>query len=183
MKTVFLGIGTNKGNRERNISIAIKLLSEHKQIKIIKISRMLLNPPQEGIKTGHFLNGALKIKTSLTPLKLLSICKKIEKKLGRIQNRKQKIKKSRTIDLDILFYGKRIFRNKRITIPHPRLHKRYFVLIPMYELDKNFKHPVLNKTIGVLLKNLIKKSDKSKWGINKEVLGKLLIRNQHQKLS
>ena len=79
LKTVYIGIGTNKGNREINISNAIKLLSEIKDIKILKISKMLKNPPQEGIKSGYFLNGAIKLTTSLTPFELLKVCKSIEK--------------------------------------------------------------------------------------------------------
>src|SRR3989338_9848347 len=102
LKTVYLGIGTNKGTRETNISSAINLLSNIKGIKILKISKMLKNPPQEGIKSGYFLNGAIKLLTSLTPLELLKVCKKIEKKQGRKETRIQRRKISRVIDLDIL---------------------------------------------------------------------------------
>lgn len=150
---VFLGIGTNKGNRKRNILLALELLNKHKEIKILKVSKMLKNPPQEGIKTGFFLNGAIKLLTSLTPKELLSYCKKIEKRLGRnIQSSyvKNKKKKSRTIDLDILFYGDKIINKEGLTIPHPMLHKRYFVLIPLLELEGDFIHPVYKKTIEEL---------------------------------
>lgn len=156
MKTVFLGIGTNKGNRERNISIALKLLSENKEIKIVKVSRMLKNPPQEGIRNGYFLNGAIKIKTTLTSLELLTFCKKIEKKLGRIISRRTKKKQSRTIDLDILFYENEKIKTKSLSIPHPMLHKRYFVLIPLLEIEPDYTHPVLNKTIKELYLEITK---------------------------
>ncbi len=154
MKTVFIAIGTNKGNREKNISIALKLLSEHKEIKIAKVSKMLKNPPQEGIKSGYFLNGAMKIKTSLPPIELRAFCKKIEKRLGRIESRKEKKKKSRTIDLDILFYGDETINTKILTIPHPMLHKRYFVLIPLFEIAPNFIHPTFKKSIKQLYTEL-----------------------------
>ncbi|MBI3590216.1 MAG: 2-amino-4-hydroxy-6-hydroxymethyldihydropteridine diphosphokinase [Candidatus Melainabacteria bacterium] len=152
-KIVFLGIGTNKGNKEKNISCAIQLLSNHKQIKILSISNMLKNPPQEGIKSGYFLNGAIKLLTSLTPIQMFRLCKRIEKKLGRITKHEQvysRKKTSRTIDLDILFYGNEILNTNKLTIPHPMLHKRYFVLIPLMELCKDFHHPLLKKTIGEL---------------------------------
>ena len=144
-KTVFIGIGTNKGNREKNVSAALKLLSKHRQIKIIKISKMLENPPQEGIKSGYFLNGALKLVTTLSPKELYKICKGTEQSLGRIKT-KDKKKKSRTIDLDILFYGKEVINTKELIVPHPKLHLRSFVLIPLKEVAGNFVHPVLKKT-------------------------------------
>lgn len=160
--TVFLGIGTNKGKRKKNIANAIKLLSENKNLKILKISKMLKNPPREGIKSGYFLNGAIKIQTSLQPLQLLKLCKNIEKQLGReISYEAKGIKKkeprkyfSRTIDLDILFYGNKIMKSKLLVIPHPRLEKRDFVLIPLIEVAKNLKHPAIKKPIAKLLEKL-----------------------------
>ena len=136
MQTAFLGIGTNKGKREKNIELALKLLSKNKEIKILKVSKMLKNPPQEGIKSGYFLNGAIKLRTTLSPIKLLYCCKEIEKRLGRTFATHQK--RSRTIDLDILFYGNETINTKELTIPHPMIQKRYFVLIPLLEI---LSHP------------------------------------------
>lgn len=154
MTTVFLGLGTNKGNRKKNISNALKLLSENKKLKILKISKMFKNPPREGIKSGYFLNGAIKIETSLKPIELLKVCKTIEKKLGRKIETKFKGKKrqyfSRTIDLDILFYGKKVLNSKALTIPHPRIEKRDFVLIPLKEIASDIEHPVLKSKIKAL---------------------------------
>ncbi len=149
----YLGIGTNKGNRKRNIQNALKLLNKNKKIKVIKVSKLLKNPPQEGIKSGYFLNGALKIKTSLPPLKLLKTCKDIEKKLGRPISKK---KKSRIIDLDILLFGNKVLNTQILKIPHPRLTRRYFVLIPLIDLNKDLIHPVLNKNIKCLYEKLKK---------------------------
>lgn len=154
-KVVFLGIGTNKGNREKNVSIALKLLSKNKYIKLLKVSNMLKNPPQEGIKSGYFLNGAIKLRTSLNPYALLRFCKQIERKLGRGLS-KQQNKKSRTIDLDILFYGKEIINTEKLTIPHPMLHKRYFVLIPLMEIGRNYIHPTFKKSAKQLYEELNK---------------------------
>lgn len=150
LKVIYLGIGTNKGNREINISNTVKLLSEVKEIKLLKVSNMLKNPPQEGIKTGCFLNGAIKLLTPLTPFELLAVCKRIEQKQGRKEGRKQGKKISRVIDLDILFYGNEILDTKELTIPHPMIEKRYFVLIPLMDIGKNFVHPILKKSIKEL---------------------------------
>ena len=150
----YLGIGTNKGKRIKNIAAAINLLSEIKEIKLLKVSKMLKNPPQEGIKTGYFLNGAIKIQTSLEPVELLKLCKQIEKKLGRTETRKLGKKISRVIDLDILFYGTKIVNKKNLTIPHPMIEKRYFVLIPLIEIGKDFKHPLLKKRVSELYVSL-----------------------------
>ena len=153
-KTIYLGIGTNKGNREINVSNALKLLSNTKGIKLLKISKMLKNLPQEGIRSGYFLNGAIKLLTSLTPFELLRVCKSIERKLGR--NRSSQLtgrsskKKSRVIDLDILFYRDEIINTKELIIPHSMIEKRYFVLIPLMEIGEKFVHPVLKKNIGQL---------------------------------
>ena len=154
LKIVYLGIGTNKGIREKNISSAIKLLSNVKGIKLLKVSKMLKNPPQEGIKNGYFLNGAIKILTLLTPFELLKVCKGIEKKQGRKAARKEGKKISRVIDLDILFYGNEIIDTKELTIPHHMIEKRYFVLIPLMEISGKFIHPVLKKTVSELYSEL-----------------------------
>ena len=130
---VYLGIGTNKGMREENISRALSLLSSIKGIKVLKVSKMFKNPPREGVKSGYFLNGAIKLLTSVSPYELLKICKRIEKKMGRKLPGSNK-KKSRIIDLDILFYGNDIVRSKKLTIPHPMIEKRDFVLIPLLEI-------------------------------------------------
>ena len=149
-EVVYLGIGTNKGNREKNISTAINLLDEIKEIKLLKISKMLKNPPQEGVKNGYFLNGAIKLLTSLTPVELLKACKRIEEKQGRKEAKKQGKKRARVIDLDILFYGNEIIDSKELIIPHKMIEKRYFVLIPLMEIGKSFIHPVLGKSVNDL---------------------------------
>lgn len=140
-KLALLGIGTNKGNRKKNIVKALKLLTGSKKIKFLKISKILRNRPKEGIKGGYFLNGVLKIQTSLSPLKLLKLCKSIEKKLGRVET-KDKKKRSREIDLDILFYGNKIINTKDLVVPHPRLYQRDFVLIPLAEIEPGLIYPL-----------------------------------------
>ncbi|OGI19431.1 MAG: 2-amino-4-hydroxy-6-hydroxymethyldihydropteridine diphosphokinase [Candidatus Melainabacteria bacterium RIFCSPHIGHO2_02_FULL_34_12] len=162
INTAFLGIGTNKGNREKNIDHAIKLLGFNKDIKIIKVSKLLKNPPQEGIKNGYFLNGAIKVRTSLDPIELLNYCKKTEVRLGRRNkikknNHAKKINKPRIIDLDLLFYENKIIETDELQIPHLRLHKRYFVMIPLLELEPEFIHPVFKKSLKKLYFELLSK--------------------------
>ena len=152
-KTVFLAIGSNRGDRKENIETALRLLHSEKDIEIVKVSAMLKNPPQEGIKTGYFLNGAIKVLTLLSPHELLNVCKNIEKCLGR--DTEGRTYRPRVIDLDILFYEDKIINTKDLVIPHPRLHKRNFVLIPMMEIGKDFRHPVSRKTILELYKNVV----------------------------
>lgn len=159
-KTAFLGIGTNKGIREKNIALATKLLSENKNIQVIKVSNMFKNPPQEGVKSGYFLNGVLKIRTNLSPEKLRTACKKIEKVMGREQTKSKNKKTSRIIDLDILFYENQIIHSSNLTIPHPMLHKRNFVLIPLLEIGRNIKHPILKKSIKELYNEFTKVNKK-----------------------
>ena len=146
---VILGIGSNLGNRKKNIHSAIELLCKHKKIHIIQVSKLLKNPPQEGLIGPYFLNGAIKLETSLGPRELVSFCKSIEKSLGRKKTHGPN-KTSRTIDLDILFYGNKIINTKTLKIPHPKLHKRNFVLIPLKEIAGDFVHPVLKKSIKEL---------------------------------
>ena len=110
------------------------------------------------------------LSTTLVPIQLFRLCKEIERKLGRRTNRRtgelgnwgerknrrigelenRRKKESRTIDLDILFYGNKILKTRKLTIPHPLLHKRYFVMIPLMEIAPDFIHPVFKKTVRVI---------------------------------
>ena len=93
-----------------------------------------------------FVNAVIEIKTQYSPYELLDICQKIEKKLGREENESQNYE-DRTIDIDILFYDKEIINDEKLTIPHKFVHLRAFTLVPMLELNSNFVHPVLHKSI------------------------------------
>ncbi len=146
MTTVFLGLGSNRGDRKKNILKAIKLLEKNSQ-KVLRLSSLRETKPYGYKKQKKFLNAVIKLKTKLSPSELLELCKKIEKKIGR--------KKSfrwgpREIDIDILFFGKEIIRNKKLTIPHGDLRNRTFVLQPLTEIAPNFVHPVLKKRVSEL---------------------------------
>ena len=133
MLTCYLGIGSNLGDRLKNIKSAISKLNSLKNTKVIKVSKIIETEPVGGpIDQGKFLNAALKIKTRLTPLNLLKNLQKIEKQLGR---KKTDVRYGpRPIDLDILFYADKIIHSKNLTIPHPRLFEREFVIKPLLEI-------------------------------------------------
>ena len=149
---VFLAIGSNLGDRFRNIELAKIMLSDNR-IKILKSSSFYETLSWPNIKNPKFLNVVLEIETDLRPLSLLDLCKKIEKSLGR---KKSKKNSPRVCDIDILDYGKRN-ENNGINLPHPRLHQRNFVLIPIFEISKKWTHPKSKDHIKTLILKLSKK--------------------------
>jgi 2-amino-4-hydroxy-6-hydroxymethyldihydropteridine diphosphokinase len=148
MKIVFLGIGTNLGNRERNLKQAVAA-TEIFLGSVLKSSSLYETEPWGFQADENFLNMVVKIETILTPAALLEKILSLESMLGRVRGTKQYI--SRLIDIDILFYDDLILDEEHIKIPHPLLHKRKFVLIPLCEIEPEMVHPVLEKTISELL--------------------------------
>ena len=143
---VFIALGTNLGDRQDNLRLARDTLSP--QIKIHKCSSIYQTPPWGYEEQPEFLNQVLEVQTALEPLPLLDALKAVEAQMGRLQTFRYG---PRLIDLDILFYGQRILETERLTLPHPRLHERAFVLVPLHEIAPDFIHPVLNETITTLL--------------------------------
>jgi len=131
MVTVFIAIGSNLGDREKNVNKAIKLLRKNKEIEVVKVSTLRWTEPQESIGP-EYLNGVAKIKTHLTAHKLLKILQDIELKLKRVRSYRNA---PRTIDLDILLYGKQIINTSELIVPHPRMLKRNFVMEPLLEIE------------------------------------------------
>ncbi len=146
---IYLAVGSNLGNRKKNIEKA-KYRMIQNEINIVQSSNYYESLSWPDIKNPKFLNIVLKIKTHLTPLNLIRKCKEIEKSLGR---KKAPKNSPRVCDIDIIDYNKKLIKNGLI-IPHPRLHKRNFVLLPLFELDKNWHHPVLKKHIKKLILSL-----------------------------
>lgn len=150
MEKVFIGVGSNLKNRVMNILKAIKMIE--KKINIEKISSFIETEPEEGVKGKKFLNGVISGKTSLSPENLLAFLKEIEVKIGRpIDHPKGD---ARVIDLDILFYGKKIIKKKNLEIPHPKFRKRIFVLKPFSEIEPDFKDPLTGKKISIIYREL-----------------------------
>ncbi len=158
MADVYIGVGSNLGDKKRNIKKAIALLKE--KCKILKLSSLYKTEPVGYKNQDWFLNCAIKIKTRLNPKELFIFLKSIEKILGRAGTIKNG---PRTIDLDMLFYGNKIIKTKNLAVPHPRLHKRAFVLEPLEEicsgLVRPIVHPILKKSIKELKSGLKSK----KW--------------------
>jgi 2-amino-4-hydroxy-6-hydroxymethyldihydropteridine diphosphokinase len=148
MNIVFLGIGTNLGNRERNLEKAVNMI-ENLPGRILQSSSSYETEPWGFQSEEKFLNMVVKIETILTPFTLLEKIHVLESSLGRVRGTERYI--SRLIDIDILLYDNLIIDDEHLKIPHPLLHERKFVLIPLCEIEPGIIHPVLGKTIGELL--------------------------------
>ena len=151
--TVYLSLGTNIGDKEQNLTRAIEALSLALG-KCIAVSRFIETAPWGFKSSNSFLNCAAAFETELQPTELLDTTESIERELGRTVKSQGGNYSDRIIDIDILIYGDEIIETERLTIPHPLMHKRYFVLQPMAEIAPDVVHPVLDKSIILLLKEL-----------------------------
>ena len=149
VNSIYLGIGSNVGNRKENIEKA-KILLNKNNIRILNSSSFYESLSWPNSKNPKFLNIVVRIKSNLTPLKLILKCKEIEILLGR---RKSLKNSPRTCDIDILDYKKWTL-NRDIILPHPRMHLRSFVLLPLFEINKAWVHPILKKHIKKLILSL-----------------------------
>lgn len=146
MVTTYLGLGTNLDDRQSNLVRAVQLLS-HK-MKIERLSSIYETEPVGYTNQPLFLNAVCQVSTGLKPQKLLRVAKEIESELGRVPSFPNA---PRTIDIDILFYGDQVIETPDLTIPHPRLEERAFVLVPLAEIAPGLVHPVSGFTAGELL--------------------------------
>ena len=148
-KIVYLGIGSNLGERTKNIENAKSRLLKN-NIQILKSSSYYESLSWPNSAFPKFYNIVLKTKTNLKELDLLDTCKNIEKSLGRIKSPKNA---PRVCDIDIIDYNK-ITAKFNVNLPHPRMHKRAFVLIPLFEIEKRWKHPLTGQDIKDLIFSL-----------------------------
>ncbi|HIK57485.1 MAG TPA: 2-amino-4-hydroxy-6-hydroxymethyldihydropteridine diphosphokinase [Nitrospinaceae bacterium] len=155
----FIGIGANLGSPVENCEKAIGLLHDRPEIKIVSRSNLYNSEPVGEIEQNWFVNTTVAIKTILSPEELLSEVLKIEKKMGRIRRQKGG---PRIIDIDILAYEDHVCHSPSLTLPHPEMTKRKFVLLPLSEIAGDYIHPVVNKTIFDLLKELPESSQVKK---------------------
>jgi 2-amino-4-hydroxy-6-hydroxymethyldihydropteridine diphosphokinase len=144
----YIGYGSNLGDRENNIHCALSLLSRTPSLDILRTSSLYETEPVGRVGGGWFLNGAVKVRTTLRPFELLTLLKSIEEKLGRDSENRGG---PRTVDLDILLYGDRVVKEPRLIIPHSQLAQRSFVLIPLIEIDSSLVHPVQERPLRHLL--------------------------------
>ena len=144
----YLSLGSNLKNKSDNIFKATTFIQD-KIGSVIKSSKLYTTEPWGVKNQDKFINQVLSIETNLSPLALLNECKKIEKKMGRINSRRWG---ERLIDIDILYYNNSIINMKKLSIPHIQIAHRKFILIPLTEIDPNYVHPVLDLTNQQLLK-------------------------------
>ncbi len=158
-ETVFIGVGSNVGDRIDFCDRAVTLLSLLPHSQVVGVSLLYeTEPVNDHAKPGDdwFLNGVVQLETDITPKSLMTILREIERALGRDEDNRSG---PRTIDLDILFYGQQVIDEPDLAVPHPRMHQRRFVLMPLSELDPLFLHPLLRRTVNQLLSEAGKQSE------------------------
>ncbi len=158
LTTAYLCLGANLGEREKNLSQALTLLSL--KVNLQEISSIYETEPVGYKEQPLFLNLVCRVTTNLSPEELLHLAKDIETRMGRVPNFRNA---PRIIDIDILFYDNKIIETPTLTIPHPRLHDRAFVLIPLAEIAPVLVHPKLGKSITQLANDVKGQKGVRKW--------------------
>lgn len=147
MPTAYLSIGSNIGDKIFNCEQAVERLRAMAGIKVRERSDLYLTQPVGGPVQDDYINGVLKIDTDIPPEKLLDTIKDIEKDMGRTHAHRNY---PRLIDIDILTYDDVVLKDRKLVIPHPRMHERYFVLHGLIQVAPDMEHPVQKKTISEL---------------------------------
>ncbi len=146
MAKVFLGLGTNLGDKRDNLLTAVNHIEE-KIGKVTSLSSFYETEPWGFKSDNSFLNAALCVETSLEPVAILHIIKEIEVEMGRTQKSVNKVYSDRPIDIDILLYDDMIIKTEELTIPHPLMTERDFVMKPLVEIAGDTVHPILGKKL------------------------------------
>src|SRR5215467_6840772 len=147
----YVALGSNLGNRQEYLRSGLRGLAD-RHIKISRTASLYSTAPRDVIEQPWFLNTAIEADTELGPEELLAACLEVERDNDRVRDI-QTSKGPRTLDIDIIFYGTEIIRTPALTIPHPRLAMRRFVLIPLAEIAPNFVDPVSGRSIKELLEH------------------------------
>ena len=158
MVTVYLGLGSNLGDRESNLTKALELLAE--KVRLEQVSSLYETEPVGYREQPQFLNAVCRVSTSLGPEQLLILIKGIEMTLGRAASFPNA---PRPIDIDILLYGNQVIDTPQLTIPHPRLEEQAFVLVPLAELAPELTHPVSGRKVKELVGRVKGKGGVEKW--------------------
>ncbi len=149
----YVAFGSNLGPREKNIAVALNAMETTREIDVVKVSSLYETQPEGGpANQSAYINGVVHIRTSLEPHRLLTVCQHIEESLGR----KRTIRWGpRTIDLDILSFDREIRGEPALTLPHPMMHERDFVMRPLAEIAPDWVHPVLEQSAATILEKLL----------------------------
>jgi 2-amino-4-hydroxy-6-hydroxymethyldihydropteridine diphosphokinase len=159
--TAYVSLGSNLGDRAGNLLLGIRGMLDAGH-EVTRLSQIYETEPVETFAQPIFLNmvAELRVEARLKPEELLEQFLGVEQLLGRTRD---SIKGPRTIDLDLLLYGQELVNNHRLTLPHPQLHRRRFVLVPLTELCPNLEHPVIHRTIAELLRETTDRSKVKPW--------------------
>ena len=150
MAKVYVGLGTNLGDKEQNLKVAVQKIEE--QIgKVVSLSAFYATAPW-GFSSEHtFLNAAACVETLLPPLSVLHLTQEIEREIGRTHKSVGGVYSDRVIDIDLLLYGDRVLDTPELKLPHPLMHERRFVMEPLAEIAPDLVHPILKKKMRELL--------------------------------
>ena len=155
---IYLGLGSNQGDREQLMAQAIEQLSVALGSPL-SLSSTIETEAWGFVSSNPFLNMVALFATEISPMELLNVTEDVERRLGRQTKSVDGVYSDRPMDIDILFYGDEIISTERLSVPHPRLHERLFVLAPLAEISPAFVHPLLGKSISELKNSLLSAPD------------------------